>query len=135
MTEEEKFRNTVAQLRIAIAAVDVVLFSIVENTLNVFLVPINRPPYYTDSFGLPGGIMGMDEIADSAAVRHLKEKAHIEGVHIEQLYTFSNPDRDKRSRTAIPARRRSWSGMRAAITRHNSNIAVRAARRAPGRTG
>jgi len=50
-------------------------------------------------YGLPGGIICADENADQAAVRHLKEKINVTGMHIEQLYTFSNPERDKRSRS------------------------------------
>jgi 8-oxo-dGTP diphosphatase len=98
-SKEEQFRKTVTELRVAIAAVDVALFTILENSLHVFLIPVHRPPHYTNSFGLPGGVIGVKENADKAAVRHLKEKAHIEGAHIEQLYTFSDPERDKRSRS------------------------------------
>ena len=91
--------SIVAQLRVAIAAVDVVLFTIIDNAPHVFLVPVHRPPHYTNSHGLPGGVMAEHEDADMAAARHLKEKAHIVGAHIEQLYTFSAPQRDKRSRS------------------------------------
>ncbi len=96
---EEQFRKTVAELRIAIAAVDVALFTILNDTLHVFLIPVHRPPHYPNQFGLPGGVIGVKETADQAAKRHLKEKAHVDGVHIEQLYTFSDPERDKRSRS------------------------------------
>ena len=98
-SEEEQFRKSVAELRIAIAAVDVALFTIVGDALHVFLVPVSRPPHYANCSGLPGGVIGIQESADAAAHRHLIEKARIEGVHIEQLYTFSEPDRDKRSRS------------------------------------
>lgn len=97
--DEHKFRKTIAELRVAIAAVDVVLFSTINNELCVFLVPIHRPPHYENLQGFPGGIIGDTENADQAALRHLKEKTNIVGVHIEQLYTFSDPDRDKRSRS------------------------------------
>ncbi len=99
VSQEEHFRKTVAELRVAIAAVDVALFAIIEHSLTVFLIPVHRPPHYTNSFGLPGGVIGVHENAEKAAVRHLKEKAHIEGAHMEQLYTFSEPARDKRSRS------------------------------------
>lgn len=99
VTQEEQFRKTVTELRVAIAAVDVVLFTILEKALHIFLIPIHRPPYYQNSSGLPGGVIKVRETADKAAARHLKEKAHIEGAHIEQLYTFSDPERDKRSRS------------------------------------
>jgi 8-oxo-dGTP diphosphatase len=97
--QEENFRKIVADLRIAIAAVDVALFTIIDNALHTFLIPVDRPPFYKNMFGLPGGIIGENETADEAAERHLKNKAHLENIHIEQLYTFSDPSRDKRSRS------------------------------------
>lgn len=99
MNAEEQFRKVVAELRIAIAAVDVALFTVRNGELYVFLIPINRPPHYGNMVGLPGGVIGIQETSEEAAERHLKEKAKIAGVHIEQLYTFSHPDRDKRSRS------------------------------------
>jgi 8-oxo-dGTP diphosphatase len=98
-SQEEQFRKTVTELRVAIAAVDVALFTIRDNALQVFLIPIHRPPHYQNQCGLPGGVIGIKENADQAAERHLEEKAHVSGVHIEQLYTFSDPGRDKRSRS------------------------------------
>lgn len=98
-SKEEQFRKTVTELRIAIAAVDVALFTIINESLHTFLIPVDRPPFYKNLHGLPGGIIGVRETADEAAARHLKGKAHIDGLHIEQLYTFSDPDRDKRSRS------------------------------------
>lgn len=95
----QRIGPTIADLRVAIAAVDVVLFTMLDDAPHVFLVPVHRPPYYLNSFGLPGGVMTEREDADMAAVRHLKEKAHVVGAHIEQLYTFTDPLRDKRSRS------------------------------------
>jgi len=97
--KEEEFRKIVKELRIAIAAVDVVIFSIINGTIHVFLTPVHRPPHYMNMFGLPGGVILENESADDAATRHLAEKANITGVIVDQLYTFSSPDRDKRSRS------------------------------------
>lgn len=99
MNAEEQFRKTVAELRIAIAAVDVALFTVRSNALYVFLIPVHRPPHYENMQGLPGGVIGVTETSEEAAARHLKEKAKIDEVHIEQLYTFSHPERDTRSRS------------------------------------
>lgn len=95
----EEFRKIVKELRVAIAAVDVVVFSIMNGTLHVFLTPVHRPPHYINMFGLPGGVILENESADGAATRHLAEKANIKKVSVDQLYTFSSPDRDKRSRS------------------------------------
>lgn len=92
-------KQRITDLRIAIASVDVVIFSMINNHLHVFLIPIDKPPFYIDLRGLPGGVIGPKETADESVLRHLKEKSNISGVHIEQLYTFSDPERDKRSRS------------------------------------
>ncbi len=95
---EKNYLATIARLRIAIAAVDVVLFSVRDKRLQVFLIPINRPPYYTNVYGLPGGIIQADESAEAAAQRHLAAKTGLKESYLEQLHTFSDPQRDKRSR-------------------------------------
>ena len=92
-------QKNIRSLRVAIASVDAVLFTVMDDGIYVFLVPIDRPPFYTNVHGLPGGVIGPHETAEESALKHLREKAHIKGVHIEQLYTFSEPDRDKRSRS------------------------------------
>lgn len=96
---DKAFRKAIMGLRVAIAAVDVALFAIIDDALHLFLIPVHRPPQYMHVHGLPGGVIGVRETAEEAAGRHLKEKAHITGVPIEQLRTFSDPDRDKRSRS------------------------------------
>jgi 8-oxo-dGTP diphosphatase len=49
-------------------------------------------------WGLPGGFVCMDESLDRAAARVLRDKAGLEGVFLEQLYTFGEPGRDPRTR-------------------------------------
>ncbi|MEN9613796.1 MAG: hypothetical protein RLZZ347_103 [Candidatus Parcubacteria bacterium] len=95
----EKSTQTISQLRVAIASVDAVLFAVVDGMVYTLLVPVHRPPFYVHMHGLPGGVIGPDEDATESATRHLKEKAGVTQVHIEQLYTFSAPERDKRSRS------------------------------------
>ena len=96
---DKNFWETIKNLRIAVAAVDVAVFSIIDNELNVFLIPIDRPPHYTNLSGLPGGLILADETAEEAAKRLLNDKMSIKKANLMQLYTFSNPDRDKRSRS------------------------------------
>ena len=97
--KETEFRKIVSDLRIAIAAVDVVVFTVVNDVLHVFLTPVHRPPHYLNMFGLPGGVISDSKSADEAAHRHLKEKIQVEDIYLEQLSTFSAPNRDKRSRS------------------------------------
>lgn len=86
------------KLRFAAIAVDIVVFGIKDGALVVLLGEVDRPPHYKNVGAFIGGIMEVDETAESAAVRHLKQKAGLAGVYTEQLYTFSGINRDKRNR-------------------------------------
>ncbi len=77
--------------------VDVILFTIKDNTLKVLLVKRKAWPY-EGYWAVPGGFVKMTESLDSAAERELKEEAGISNVYLEQLYTFGDPDRDPRTR-------------------------------------
>jgi 8-oxo-dGTP diphosphatase len=94
-----------AHLRFAVLASDVVLFTIHEGTLLVRVTRVDRPPYFPNTKGLPGGLIDPTETAEEAAARLLKDKACISpsGVHLEQLYTFSAIDRDPRGRVVAVA--------------------------------
>ncbi|MFC1623025.1 NUDIX domain-containing protein [Patescibacteria group bacterium] len=78
-------------------AVDVLIFSIIKDKLNVLLIEIGSGPY-DDQWALPGGLVQIDETLDQAAKRVLKEKGGISNVYLEQLYSFSDVDRDVRGR-------------------------------------
>ncbi len=86
------------EFRFAAIAVDIVVFGIKDNTLCLLLDEVNRPPHYQNIDAFIGGLIGVDETADDAVVRHLRDKAGIKNVYTEQLYTFSNINRDKRNR-------------------------------------
>jgi 8-oxo-dGTP diphosphatase len=107
-----------------IVATDVVLFTIINNQLHIRLVTIDRKPHYTNSAGLPGGLIFSDETAEESAIRNLRIKS---GIHkcdyIEQLTTMSEINRDPRSRVvsvtylgvlkgqeaaALPEHERAW---------------------------
>lgn len=91
------------KLRFAVLATDTVLFAVKNGELFVLLIPVIRPPYFKNRWGVPGGLIHPKETADNAARRHLKEKAGISGVYLEQLYTFSRVDRDPRGRVVSVA--------------------------------
>ncbi len=78
-------------------AVDVVLFTTIEDTLQVLLVARQQDPY-AGQLSLPGGIVEREESVDEAALRVLKEETAITDVYLEQLYTFGEPSRDPRDR-------------------------------------
>ncbi len=91
------------QLKFAIIAADTVLLAIDSRELKVLLMKINRPPYYRDHWGAPGGLIHPKENAEEAARRHLLIKGGIKDAYLEQLYTFSRVDRDPRGRVVSVA--------------------------------
>ena len=81
-------------------AVDVVLFTIVDNNLKVGLVQRQENPYF-GKFSLPGRMVRYDEPVETTAKIALQQKANInpESVFFEQLYTFGQDlHRDTRLR-------------------------------------
>lgn len=76
---------------------DILVFTTEENRLQILLIKREGYPYW-NCWAIPGGFVGMKESTLEAAKRELKEEAGIENVHLEQLYTFSEPDRDPRMR-------------------------------------
>ena len=77
--------------------VDILLFTVDAEELKVLLIRRDTMPFY-GKWAIPGGFLHMDESAREAAVRRIREEAGVENVHLEQLYTFSEVDRDPRTR-------------------------------------
>jgi len=82
--------------------VDVVIFSLVDNDLQVLLVKRKYPPF-AGIWALPGGFVHMDESLENAAMRELAEETGVTDVYTEQLYTFGAPQRDPRTRVITVA--------------------------------
>ncbi|MCL2541285.1 MAG: NUDIX hydrolase [Nocardioidaceae bacterium] len=80
--------------------VDIALFTIRDGVLSVLLVERGGEPY-AGAWALPGGFVDPDEDAEAAAWRELAEETGVEQFsgHLEQLRTYSAPDRDPRMRT------------------------------------
>ncbi len=83
-------------------AVDVVILTVAEGQLWALLRQRASHPA-KDSWALPGGFVGIDEAIDNAAARVLHDKIGLEGVFLEQLYTFGAPGRDPRMRIVTVA--------------------------------
>lgn len=83
-------------------AVDAVLFTVMEGSLKVLLIQIEGEEY-DGQWAVPGGLVAKGERLDTAVSRILHKKANIEDVYLEQLYTFGEPDRDKRGHSVSVA--------------------------------
>jgi 8-oxo-dGTP diphosphatase len=82
--------------------VDVVIFALRDNDLQVLLVRRRRSPQ-KGMWAIPGGKIKLDEALDAAAFRILEEETGLADVYLEQLYTFGDPDRDPRDRVITVA--------------------------------
>lgn len=85
--------------------VDLAVFTVRAGRLHVLLVERGQEPY-AGRWALPGGFVLPDESAETAAGRELAEEtglADSPGLHLEQLRTYSEPDRDPRMRVVSVA--------------------------------
>lgn len=78
-------------------AVDLVIFTIIKDVLNILMIKRGHPPFQGE-MALPGGAVNDDESVDAAAARELQEETGVKNVFLEQLYTFGAVDRDPRNR-------------------------------------
>ncbi|MDM1294115.1 NUDIX hydrolase [Sphingobacterium sp. N143] len=77
--------------------VDCVIFGFENNQLKILLTQRAIQPFL-GMWAFPGGFIQEDETADACARRKLSEEAGLKDIFLEQLYTFSDLDRDPRGR-------------------------------------
>lgn len=88
-------------------AADIVIFTILDKesdnyrklgTKSLSILLVRRGGYpFLGEWALPGGFVKPDETVGQAATRELKEETNLENIYLEQLYTFSTPNRDPRA--------------------------------------
>ncbi|HBG82124.1 TPA: NUDIX hydrolase [candidate division CPR2 bacterium] len=78
-------------------AVDVVIFSILDNDLRVLLIQRDFWPF-NGNWCLPGGFAGPKETLEETAKRELAEQTGIRNIYLEQCNVISDPGRDPRTR-------------------------------------
>ncbi|MFE6620834.1 NUDIX domain-containing protein [Streptomyces sp. NPDC057740] len=84
---------------------DLAVLTLRDGALHVLLVERGQEPY-KGHWALPGGFVQPDESAETAARRELAEEtglSDVPGLHLEQLRTYSEPDRDPRMRVVTVA--------------------------------
>ena len=80
--------------------VDNLIFTVEDDSLKILLIKRKNHPDI-DTWALPGGFIECGdngETAEMAAYRELKEETNLENIYMEQLYTWSEVDRDPRMR-------------------------------------
>ncbi|WP_372007318.1 NUDIX domain-containing protein [Paenibacillus chitinolyticus] len=88
-------------------AADMVILTVADTTelnyrklpkknMRVLLIQRGEHPFL-GKWALPGGFVRPGETTEQTARRELREETSVDNVYLEQLYTFSEPDRDPRS--------------------------------------
>jgi len=77
--------------------VDIVIFTVDNDTLKVLLVKRGLPPFQ-GMWALPGGSvrLGTDHSLEDAAMRELLEETGVKNHYLEQLYSYGGASRDPR---------------------------------------
>lgn len=77
--------------------IDSIVFGYHGENLSVLLIRRKEPPF-DGAWTLPGGFLYLQESLANCASRILQQKTGLQGVYLEQLYTFDAIDRDPRDR-------------------------------------
>lgn len=97
--------NTIPlNIRFAALATDVVCFRFADNKLEMLLGEVTSDNnQYKGMLAHIGGLINVEETAEEAIDRLLSDKAGLDKIYKEQLYTFSKADRDPRGRVVSVA--------------------------------
>ena len=77
--------------------VDCIIFARCEDDVKILLIERKNAPD-KGCWAFPGGFMEIDETAETAAIRELKEETGLEVDNLKQVGAFSKIDRDPRER-------------------------------------
>ncbi len=82
--------------------VDILALTVLDGKLCLMLSRRKDPPY-EGRMALPGRFVGQDETAETAACRLIDEMMPVTDPYLEQLYTFTDVNRDPRGRVISTA--------------------------------
>jgi 8-oxo-dGTP diphosphatase len=85
-----------------IQAVDCIIFGFDGDTLKILLIQRGFQPE-KGKWSLMGGFVQANESLDQASNRILKQLTGLDGMYLEQLHTFGDPNRDPMERTVSTA--------------------------------
>lgn len=84
--------------------VDGVVFGFTGKAIQILLIKRGEfdaegnPNVFAGWWALPGGYVNINEDIDQAVRREIVEETSVQGLYLEQLYTFGKPKRDPRGR-------------------------------------
>lgn len=81
---------------------DCVVFGLDDEDLKVLLIQRGHEPFL-GKWAFPGGFVDVGETVEDTARRELEEETGLKNVFLEQLFTFSDPDRDPREHVVTVA--------------------------------
>jgi len=84
--------------------VDTIISRLNEGKVEVLLIKRKYEPDI-GKWAIPGGFLNVEknEPLDAASVRKLEEETNVSGIHVRQLHTYGEPDRDLRDRIITTA--------------------------------
>ncbi|RPH31218.1 MAG: NUDIX hydrolase [Bacteroidales bacterium] len=86
-----------------LVTVDALVFLNDNSSIYKILLIQRKNNPFQGHFALPGGFVDMNETLNDAAARELLEETGLEGVELNQLYVFDEPNRDPRDRNICVA--------------------------------
>jgi len=90
------------QIKFAVIATDIVVFTLKNEELSVLLMKMEKEPFQ-GLWAVPGGLVNPSETVENSAKKNLFNILGKDDVYLEQLYTFGEINRDPSGRVVSVA--------------------------------